>query len=117
MAPKKKKGKKSRGKALSEEEKLVRAEMLALQGEEERKRRAEEFRQKMKAKEDREKRYAHINMLKIHTQWRKFIRCSKVEAMHREIEILSQEHERQCLEELDDRNYSYGDDWGLAAIC
>ena len=38
----------------------------------------------------REQRYAHINGIKIHNQWRKIMRMAKVEELRRDIEILSQ---------------------------
>lgn len=43
----------------------------------------------------REQRYAHLNGIKIHNQWRKIMRMAKVEELRREIEILSQNHERE----------------------
>lgn len=43
----------------------------------------------------REQRYAHLNSIKIHNQWRKIMRMAKVEELRREIEILSQNHERE----------------------
>ncbi|KAJ9525006.1 hypothetical protein QJQ45_005934 [Haematococcus lacustris] len=43
----------------------------------------------------REQRYAHLNGIKIHNQWRKIMRMAKVEELRREIEVLSQNHERE----------------------
>lgn len=46
-------------------------------------------------KQKREQAYAHINAIKIHNQWRKIMRMAKVEELRKEIEILSQNHERE----------------------
>ncbi|GAQ79671.1 hypothetical protein KFL_000350250 [Klebsormidium nitens] len=89
-----KKGKKD-SKPLTEEEKLVRQEMLALQAEEERKKQEEDAKKRLKDKKETEEKYARINGLKIHTQWRKFMRQAKVDELRRDIEILSQQHERE----------------------
>ena len=43
----------------------------------------------------REERYAKINAIKIHNQWRKIMRMAKVEELRKDIEILSQNHERE----------------------
>lgn len=45
--------------------------------------------------QETEEKYARINGLKIHTQWRKFMRQAKVDELRRDIEILSQQHERE----------------------
>lgn len=44
---------------------------------------------------DREARYAKVNGLKLLTQWRKLMRLVKVEDLRKEIEIISQHHERE----------------------
>lgn len=43
----------------------------------------------------REQQCAHINSIKIHNQWRKIMRLSKVEELKGQVEVLSQDHERQ----------------------
>lgn len=43
----------------------------------------------------KEQKYAHLNSIKIHNQWRKIMRMAKVEELRRDIEILSQNHERE----------------------
>ena len=43
----------------------------------------------------REQECAHINSIKIHNQWRKIMRLAKVEELRQQIEILSQNHERE----------------------
>jgi hypothetical protein len=43
----------------------------------------------------REQECARINSMKIHNQWRKIMRVAKVEELRGEVEILSQNHERE----------------------
>lgn len=43
----------------------------------------------------REQQCARINSMKIHNQWRKMMRVAKVEELRGEVEILSQNHERE----------------------
>lgn len=88
-------GSKVKPKAESEEERLVRAEMEALAAEEENRRRIEAARLALKEKQLREQQYTRINSVKIHNQWRKLMRMTKVDELRREIEILSQNHERE----------------------
>merc|ERR1719181_193806 len=44
---------------------------------------------------DREAKFASVNRLKILNQWRKLMRLVKVEDLRKDIEIISQHHERQ----------------------
>ena len=69
--------------------------MEALAAEEENRRTVEMARIKLRQKQLNEERYAKSNMLKIHSQWRKIMRQSKVEEQRKDIEILSQNHERE----------------------
>jgi hypothetical protein len=46
-------------------------------------------------KQTREQECARINSMKIHNQWRKIMRVAKVEELRGEVEILSQNHERE----------------------
>eukprot|EP00210_Caulerpa_lentillifera_P000985 g949.t1 len=62
--------------------------------EEELRRQQEINRISYKQKQMREQRYAHINSIKINSQWRKIKRMTKVEDLKRNIEILAQNHER-----------------------
>lgn len=39
--------------------------------------------------------YSRVNGLKIHNQWLKIMRLAKVESLRKDIEILSQSHERE----------------------
>mmetsp|Transcript_14166 Transcript_14166/g.34091 ORF Transcript_14166/g.34091 Transcript_14166/m.34091 type:complete len:601 (-) Transcript_14166:185-1987(-) len=80
---------------LTEEERLVQAEMEALKAEEDRRKKEEGARAMLKQRQLNEMRYAYINSIKIHNQWRKIMRLAKVEDLRKEIEILSQNHERE----------------------
>ena len=43
----------------------------------------------------REREYAATNKLKIQNNWRKIMRLAKVESLRKEIEVISQNHERE----------------------
>ena len=88
-------GSKVKAKAETEEEKLVRAEMEALAAEEENRRRVEAAHMALQEKLAWEARYTKVNAVKIHNQWRKLMRMTKVDELRREIEVLSQNHERE----------------------
>ena len=49
----------------------------------------------LRQKQVREQECARINSMKIHNQWRKIMRVAKVEELRGEVEILSQNHERE----------------------
>ena len=40
-------------------------------------------------------RYSRVNGLKIHNQWLKIMRLAKIESLRKQIEVLSQSHERE----------------------
>ena len=50
---------------------------------------------KLRQKQLNEERYARTNMMKIHSQWRKIMRQAKVDDLRSDIEVLSQNHERE----------------------
>merc|ERR1719197_2357729 len=52
-------------------------------------------RRELKDRQEAEEKYSRINRLKILTQWRKLMRLVKVEDLRKEIEIISQQHERE----------------------
>ncbi|GIL94634.1 hypothetical protein Vretimale_863 [Volvox reticuliferus] len=79
----------------TEEERRIRLEMEALAADEAERRAQETARVALRERQLREQRYAHLNGIKIHNQWRKIMRMAKVEELRREIEILSQNHERE----------------------
>lgn len=88
-------GSKLKAKKESDQDKAVRAEMMALQEEEDRRKREEQARIRLRQRQLNEEKYAKINSIKIHNQWRKIMRLAKVEDLRKEIEILSQNHERE----------------------
>lgn len=49
----------------------------------------------LRQKQTREQECSRINSMKIHNQWRKIMRVAKVEELRGEVEILSQNHERE----------------------
>lgn len=51
-------------------------------------------RAKLNAEMETERSNSHMNRLKIQNQWRKIMRIAKVETLQKDIEILSQNHER-----------------------
>ena len=59
-----------------------------------RKKEALHQRKGLKAMMERELGFTKTNRLKIQNQWRKIMRLAKVESLRKEIEILSQNHER-----------------------
>lgn len=61
---------------------------------EEAKKAARAARQELKERLEVEKRNSNMNRLKIQNQWRKIMRLAKVETLRKDIEILSQNHER-----------------------
>jgi hypothetical protein len=80
---------------LTDEERRMQEEMQRLL-EEERARQAEERRKrKLKERQAQEEKYSRVNRLKINNQWRKLMRLVKVEDLRKEIEIISQNHERE----------------------
>eukprot|EP00798_Chlamydomonas_sp_ICE-L_P003323 gene3323-13354_t len=79
----------------TEDERKVRLEAEALAAAEGEKRTQENARLALRERQISEQRYTHLNGIKIHNQWRKIMRMAKVEELRREIEILSQNHERE----------------------
>lgn len=49
----------------------------------------------LEARREREQQYSKLNSIKIHNQWRKIMRMAKVDELRGQIEILSQNHERE----------------------
>lgn len=79
---------------LTDEEKRMREELERLMAEERARKEQERRRKQLKDKRGREEACSKINRLKITNQWRKIMRLAKVEDLRKEIEILSQGHER-----------------------
>ena len=49
----------------------------------------------LQERQAQEEQFSRVNGLKIHNQWRKLMRLVKVEELRKEIEIISQNHERE----------------------
>uniref|UniRef100_A0A383VVU5 Dynein regulatory complex subunit 2 n=1 Tax=Tetradesmus obliquus TaxID=3088 RepID=A0A383VVU5_TETOB len=105
----------------TEEERKVRLEMEALAAEEKARNQAELLRVELRQKQLREQQYAHINGIKIHNQWRKIMRLAKVDELRKQVEILSQNHEREidrkdALVQLLDRDLEEAEEQHQAAL-
>eukprot|EP00879_Flechtneria_rotunda_P018279 GHRR01019176.1.p1 GENE.GHRR01019176.1~~GHRR01019176.1.p1 ORF type:complete len:185 (+),score=71.19 GHRR01019176.1:691-1245(+) len=105
----------------TDEERMLRLEMEALAAEERQRTQAELARVALRQKQMREQEYAHINSMKIHNQWRKIMRLAKVEDLHKQVEILSQNHEREvdrkdALVQLLDRDLEEAEEQHQAAL-
>ena len=89
------KGKKGKGIKETDKERDLRLEIERLK-EEEAARAKEEMRKRMlRERQAQEEAYSRVNRLKIMNQWRKLMRLVKVEDLRKEIEIISQNHERE----------------------
>jgi len=88
-------GKKGGKRLESEQEKQLRFEIERMKAEEEA--RAKEALRKaaLNRKWEEEEKWSKINRLKILHQWRKLLRLVKVEDLRKEIEVISQAHERE----------------------
>merc|ERR1719345_378598 len=88
-------GKKGKKLIESDQERQLRLEIERMK-EEEAMRDKEEMRKRMlNERRAQEEKYSRINRLKILNQWRKLMRLVKVEDLRKEIEIISQNHERE----------------------
>lgn len=77
------------------EEKMARLKKEANEQEERAKIQMESSRASLQARREREQQYSKLNSIKIHNQWRKIMRMAKVDELRGQIEILSQNHERE----------------------
>jgi hypothetical protein len=85
-----------KGKTLeSDQERQLRFEIERMKAEEEARAKEAARKNELKNRQDSEKKHANVNRLKILTQWRKLMRLVKVEDLRKEIEIISQQHERE----------------------
>eukprot|EP00735_Rhodelphis_limneticus_P007283 TRINITY_DN1979_c0_g1::TRINITY_DN1979_c0_g1_i1::g.23125::m.23125 TRINITY_DN1979_c0_g1::TRINITY_DN1979_c0_g1_i1::g.23125 ORF type:complete len:513 (-),score=165.76,sp/A8JB22/CCD65_CHLRE/51.73/6e-148,NYD-SP28_assoc/PF14775.1/3.2e+03,NYD-SP28_assoc/PF14775.1/6.3e+03,NYD-SP28_assoc/PF14775.1/2.5e+03,NYD-SP28_assoc/PF14775.1/2.5e+03,NYD-SP28_assoc/PF14775.1/4.8e-11,NYD-SP28/PF14772.1/7.2e-06,NYD-SP28/PF14772.1/1.5e+04,NYD-SP28/PF14772.1/1.5e+04,Cas_GSU0054/PF09609.5/0.02,GIDA/PF01134.17/2.8e+02,GIDA/ len=82
-------------KAETDEERALRLQAEGLRQEEIMKQKEEMKRRLLKIKQLSEEKYSRVNRLKIQNQWRKIMRVAKAEELRKEIEILSQNHERE----------------------
>eukprot|EP00002_Diphylleia_rotans_P003338 TRINITY_DN1227_c0_g1_i3.p1 TRINITY_DN1227_c0_g1~~TRINITY_DN1227_c0_g1_i3.p1 ORF type:complete len:405 (-),score=110.03 TRINITY_DN1227_c0_g1_i3:1134-2348(-) len=90
----KKGGKGKRGK-LTDEERAMRLDGENHKRQEESRRKEDIVKQAMLEKQRSEERQSKINQLKINNQWREILRRTKAETLRKEIEVLSQTHERE----------------------
>lgn len=79
----------------SPEEKALREATEKLKAEEDRRRKEETMRKKLSDDLAEEARFAKLNLAKIQNQWRKLMRLAKVESLRKDLEIMSQNHERE----------------------
>jgi len=101
---------KGRGKRNDAEERLNRA-----REQNEQEQRYIAARKALKDKLEREEANSRVNRLKLQNQWRKIMRLAKVENLRKEIEILSQNHERDvdrkdAIVQMLDRDLEEGED-------
>jgi len=61
---------------------------------EQRKQYATAAKRRLKADLSRERAFSQTNKLKIQNNWRKIMRLAKVESLRKDIEVISQNHER-----------------------
>ncbi len=73
---------------------LVRS-LQKLKAEEDRRRKEEAMRKKLTEDLMEEAKFAKLNLAKIQNQWRKLMRLAKVESLRKDLEIMSQNHERE----------------------
>lgn len=78
----------------TEEDYLARVQMAQAGVEEETKQKIEANRVKLRRRQLTEERYAVLNTRRINEKWRQIMRKAKVEELKKEIEVLSQNHER-----------------------
>ena len=89
-------GKGKGGKRMeSEQERQLRFEIERMKEEEEARRREQMRKNELQGMRDQEEKFAATNRLKILNQWRKLMRLVKVEDLRKEIEVISQHHERE----------------------
>lgn len=77
------------------EERMARLKKEANDQEERAKTQMDANRVSLQARREREQQYSKLNSIKIHNQWRKIMRMAKVDELRGQIEILSQNHERE----------------------
>lgn len=77
------------------EERMARLKKEAQEAEERSKLQMDANRASLQARREREQQYSKLNSVKIHNQWRKIMRMSKVDDLRGQIEVLSQSHERE----------------------
>lgn len=77
------------------EERIARLEKEAYEAQEKAKAAMDASRAALTERQRREQECAKFNAIKIHNQWRKIMRMTTVDSLRGQIEILSQNHERE----------------------
>lgn len=90
----KKTKKEQKGGELTEDERLLQERIKRMEISDYQKKVAQAAKTNLMEWMQREQKYATMNKLKIQNQWRKIMRLAKVESLRKDIEILSQNHER-----------------------
>jgi len=88
-------GKKGKKPPESDQERQLRFEIERMKEEEAARAKEEMRKRQLKERQAQEEKCARVNRLKILNQWRKLMRLVKVEDLRKEIEIISQNHERE----------------------
>jgi len=88
-------GKKGGKRLESEQERQLRMEIERMKEEEAARQKEMQRKAELKRRQEQEEKYSGVNRLKILNQWRKLMRLVKVEDLRKEIEIISQQHERE----------------------
>jgi len=88
-------GKKGKKGPETAQERQLRFEIERMKEEEAARAKEQGRRDELKKAAEEEARYSKVNGLKILNQWRKLMRLVKVEDLRKEIEVISQHHERE----------------------
>uniref|UniRef100_K3X0D8 Dynein regulatory complex subunit 2 n=1 Tax=Globisporangium ultimum (strain ATCC 200006 / CBS 805.95 / DAOM BR144) TaxID=431595 RepID=K3X0D8_GLOUD len=88
------KGKKDGGREATDEEKRLQDSIRRMEMNDYMKKLTVSKKALLKEFMDKEEKISHMNKLKIQNHWRKIMRLVKVEALRKEVEIRSQNHER-----------------------
>ena len=86
--------KKKTGDEKSEEEKAIQDRIQRMEMNDYQKKLAAASKEQLKTYMEKENKNSKTNKLKIQNQWRKIMRLAKVESLRKDIEIFSQNHER-----------------------
>jgi len=88
-------GKKGKKGPETAQERQLRFEIERMKEEEAARSKEQGRRDELKKAQQEEERYSRLNRFKIMNQWRKLMRLVKVEDLRKEIEVISQNHERE----------------------
>ena len=79
----------------SDQERQLRLEIERMKEEEQARMKIEAQARALREAMEKEEKFSKINRLKLLNQWRKLMRLVKVEDLRKEIEVVSQNHERE----------------------